>query len=114
MSEVAAATVGVPEGGLRHTERAYWKKSLAPYARPHLGRSAFDLLTSVVPYFALSYVMYLLLDVNYLYSLAVGVPAAGFRSTRRPRPPCMGSPGAWPATSGRTGSASTRSCPAGR
>ncbi len=78
MSEAAVATVGVPEDGSRRTERAYWKKSLAPYARPHLGRSAFDLLTSVVPYFALSYAMYLLLDVNYLLSLAVGIPAAGF------------------------------------
>ena len=49
MSEAAVATVDVPEAGKRQTERAYWKKSLAPYAKPHLGRSAFDLLTSVVP-----------------------------------------------------------------
>jgi omega-6 fatty acid desaturase (delta-12 desaturase) len=78
MSEVATATTGVPGSGSHQTERAYWKKSLAPYARPHMGRSVLDLLTSVVPYFALSYVMYLLLDVNYLLTLAVGVLAAGF------------------------------------
>jgi omega-6 fatty acid desaturase (delta-12 desaturase) len=59
-------------------ERPYWKESLAPYARPHLGRSALDVLTSVVPYLALFYVMYRLLDVSYLLTLAVGVLAAGF------------------------------------
>jgi omega-6 fatty acid desaturase (delta-12 desaturase) len=68
----------VPVAGKRQAERPYWKQALAPYAKPSVPRSVLDLLTSVVPYFALSYVMYLLLDVNYLYSLAVGVLAAGF------------------------------------
>jgi omega-6 fatty acid desaturase (delta-12 desaturase) len=58
--------------------RPYWKDALAPYARPHLGRSLLDVLTSVVPYFALSFVMYVLLDVSYWLVLLVSVPAAGF------------------------------------
>jgi omega-6 fatty acid desaturase (delta-12 desaturase) len=59
-------------------ERPCWRETLAPYARPRLGRSALDLATSVVPYLALSALMYLALDVSYLLTLALAVPAAGF------------------------------------
>ena len=77
MNDVAAATLGVPAGNAR-SERPFWKESLAPYARPRISRSIIDLLTSVVPYLALCWVMYQLLDDSYLYTLAVGVLAAGF------------------------------------
>ncbi|MEA2329905.1 MAG: hypothetical protein QOH58_43 [Thermoleophilaceae bacterium] len=59
-------------------ERGSWKPLLAPYARPHLGRSLLDLATSVVPYLGLSALMYLALDVSYLLVLALAIPAAGF------------------------------------
>jgi omega-6 fatty acid desaturase (delta-12 desaturase) len=52
--------------------------ALAPYAEPHLGRALLDIATSVVPYFALSVAMYLSLDVSYLLTLAIAIPAAGF------------------------------------
>jgi acyl-lipid omega-6 desaturase (Delta-12 desaturase) len=55
-----------------------WRAVLAPYARPHLGRSLIDIATSVVPYLALLAAMYSLLDVSYWLVLAVSVPAAGF------------------------------------
>src|SRR3954462_12867290 len=58
--------------------RPFWKDALAPYARPHLGRSALDVLTSVVPNFGLCFAMYVLLDVSYWLTLVVAVPAAGF------------------------------------
>jgi omega-6 fatty acid desaturase (delta-12 desaturase) len=77
MSEARAATLGAPDGSVR-PERPFWREVLAPYARPHIGRSVLDLITSVVPYLALSYAMYRLLDVSYLLTLAVGVPTAGF------------------------------------
>ena len=76
MSE-ATATLGGPTGTVR-SERPFWKESLAPYARPRISRSIFDVLTSVVPYLGLFYVMYRLLDVSYLLTLAVAIPAAGF------------------------------------
>src|SRR3954451_19992975 len=60
------------------SSRPFWKDALAPYARPHLGRSALDVLTSVVPYFGLCFAMYVLLDVSYWLTLVVAVPAAGF------------------------------------
>jgi acyl-lipid omega-6 desaturase (Delta-12 desaturase) len=62
----------------RHTDRPFWREDLAPYAQPNLRRSLIDLLTSVVPYLALSYAMYLALGVSYLLVLAIAIPAAGF------------------------------------
>lgn len=57
---------------------ARWRRALAPYARPHPGRAVADLATSVLPYLALSALMYLTLDVSYLLVLALAIPAAGF------------------------------------
>jgi acyl-lipid omega-6 desaturase (Delta-12 desaturase) len=59
-------------------ERPFWREALAPYARPRLGRSLLDIATSVVPYVALSALMYLSLGASYLFTLALAIPAAGF------------------------------------
>jgi acyl-lipid omega-6 desaturase (Delta-12 desaturase) len=59
-------------------EGVRWHEALAPYARPHLGRSLLDLATSVVPYLGLSVLMYLTLGVSYLLTLAIAIPASGF------------------------------------
>jgi omega-6 fatty acid desaturase (delta-12 desaturase) len=58
--------------------QALGREALAAYAQPRLGRSLLDVATSVVPYLALSVLMYRALDVSYLLALALGVPAAGF------------------------------------
>jgi omega-6 fatty acid desaturase (delta-12 desaturase) len=59
-------------------QRPSWQTALASYAEPRLGRALLDLATSVVPYAALSLLMYLSLDVSYLLTLALALPAAGF------------------------------------
>ena len=59
-------------------ESPFWLEALAPYARPHLGRSLLGLATSLLPYLALLVLMYLALDISYLLVLALAVPAAGF------------------------------------
>jgi omega-6 fatty acid desaturase (delta-12 desaturase) len=56
----------------------YWREILAPYEQPSVRRSVVDLLTSLVPYLALSVAMYLLLGTSYLLTLVLAVPAAGF------------------------------------
>jgi omega-6 fatty acid desaturase (delta-12 desaturase) len=61
-----------------HSGRSSWQKALAPYARPHLGRSMLDIATSLLPYLALSVLMYLVLEVSFLLVLALAIPAAGF------------------------------------
>jgi acyl-lipid omega-6 desaturase (Delta-12 desaturase) len=53
-------------------------EALAAYARPRVGRSVFEILTSVVPYVAVSVLMYLALGVSDLLTLALILPAAGF------------------------------------
>jgi omega-6 fatty acid desaturase (delta-12 desaturase) len=78
MSPAATAILDVPEAKKAPTPRPFWRETLAPYAKPRVGRSVIDIATSVVPYLALSVAMYLLIDVSYLLSLAVAVPAAGF------------------------------------
>ena len=55
-----------------------YKRALAPYAEPRLGRSLLDIATSVVPYLAIAVAMYLLLDVSYWLVLALAVLGAGF------------------------------------
>jgi omega-6 fatty acid desaturase (delta-12 desaturase) len=59
-------------------ERPYWREDLAPYAQPHMGRSLRELATSVLPYLALSVLMYECLSISYLLVLAIAVPTAGF------------------------------------
>ncbi len=58
--------------------RGLERGALDIYAQPNLGRSLLDIATSVVPYFALSVLMYLLLSVSPLLTLALALPAAGF------------------------------------
>jgi acyl-lipid omega-6 desaturase (Delta-12 desaturase) len=59
-------------------QRPFWRDALAPYAQPHLGRSLLDLATSLVPYLALLVLAYMALDISYLLTLALTIPAAGF------------------------------------
>jgi acyl-lipid omega-6 desaturase (Delta-12 desaturase) len=73
MSQTAVA-----QGGSAQPEGAFWREALAPYAKPHLGRSLLDLATSVLPYLALSVAMYEALSVSYLLVLVIAIPAAGF------------------------------------
>ena len=51
---------------------------LAPYARPSLSRSVLGLLTSLVPYLALSVLMYAALSVSWVLTVVLAVPTAGF------------------------------------
>jgi acyl-lipid omega-6 desaturase (Delta-12 desaturase) len=53
-------------------------EQLAAYARPCLRRSVLDIITSVVPYLAVSVLIYYALGVSYLLALVLVLPAAGF------------------------------------
>jgi acyl-lipid omega-6 desaturase (Delta-12 desaturase) len=56
----------------------FWREALAPYARPRLARSLLEVATSVVPYLALSVLIYATLNVSDLLTLALAIPTAGF------------------------------------
>jgi omega-6 fatty acid desaturase (delta-12 desaturase) len=54
------------------------RELVAPYAKAHDGRAMWTLATSVVPYLALSFAMYLALGVSDLLVVALAVPTAAF------------------------------------
>jgi omega-6 fatty acid desaturase (delta-12 desaturase) len=73
--------IGIGEAGRNEEARlepSFWRDRLAPYARPDVRRSVLDVATSVLPYLAVTALMYWALDVSYLLVLALAVPAAGF------------------------------------
>ena len=72
-----AADANAAPGGEQRVP-PWWTEKLAPYARPRVSRSLIDLLTSIVPYLALTVAMYFSLRVSYFLTLALGVFAAGF------------------------------------
>jgi acyl-lipid omega-6 desaturase (Delta-12 desaturase) len=58
--------------------RPFWAESLTPYAQPRWGRGLAEIATSAVPYLALCVLMYLVLPVSPLLTLALALPAGGF------------------------------------
>jgi acyl-lipid omega-6 desaturase (Delta-12 desaturase) len=60
------------------SSRPFWAQTLAPYARPRLVRSLVDIATSVVPYLALSVLIYNVIGVSVFLALALAIPTAGF------------------------------------
>jgi omega-6 fatty acid desaturase (delta-12 desaturase) len=53
-------------------------EGLGAYAQPHLGRSLLAIATSVVPYLAISVLMYTTLGISHLLTLTLAVPSAAF------------------------------------
>ncbi|MFQ5512270.1 MAG: fatty acid desaturase [Candidatus Krumholzibacteriia bacterium] len=58
--------------------RRSWRNVVAKYEAPSLARSLGQIANTIIPYFALLYVMYLALDVSYWVTLGLAIPAAGF------------------------------------
>ncbi|MEE9269022.1 MAG: fatty acid desaturase [Candidatus Krumholzibacteria bacterium] len=58
--------------------RQSWRRVVAKYEAPSLARSLRQVANTIIPYFALLYVMYLTLDVSYWITLGLAIPAAGF------------------------------------
>ncbi|MFC2133074.1 fatty acid desaturase [Bacteroidota bacterium] len=56
----------------------FWKSLVAKYQVPHKWKSIWQLANSFLPFFAIWYLMYLSLDVSYLLTLLLALPAAGF------------------------------------
>jgi omega-6 fatty acid desaturase (delta-12 desaturase) len=58
--------------------RPPWREVLAPFAVPCARRATAALATSAVPYLALCALMYVMLGVSRVVTLALALPAAGF------------------------------------
>ena len=56
----------------------FWREAILPYETPSIARSAFDLLTSVVPYLLLSVAGYLFFSTSVWIAIGFSVLASGF------------------------------------
>ncbi|WP_232698118.1 fatty acid desaturase [Brevibacillus daliensis] len=58
--------------------KAGWRADIAPYERPQMKRSVFQIVNTLVPFFVIWYLAYLSLSISYLLTLVLAIPAAGF------------------------------------
>ena len=74
----APPPIAAPPSGVPDSDRLYWRQSVARHEQPSLRHSLLDLVTSALPYLALTVAMYLCLEVSVWITLALAIPAAGF------------------------------------
>jgi len=55
-----------------------WQEIVARYAHPDMARSIWQVVNTLVPYFALWYLMIRSMEISYWLTLGLAVPAAGF------------------------------------
>ncbi|QSO55124.1 fatty acid desaturase [Alicyclobacillus curvatus] len=67
-------------GKVRNIEELHadWRKDIEPYQSPNLKKSVWQLLNTVVPFFALWVAAYLSLSLSVWIAVALTIPAAGF------------------------------------
>jgi omega-6 fatty acid desaturase (delta-12 desaturase) len=80
--DAATRTIEAPPPAVPRTvadlDASFWRETLAPYAKADLPRALGCLATSVVPYLAITALMYRALGVSTLLAVALVIPAAGF------------------------------------
>jgi omega-6 fatty acid desaturase (delta-12 desaturase) len=59
-------------------EHIRWQPIVAKYAKPHLGRSLWQIANTLIPYVALWVLMIWSIQISYWITLALAFPAAGF------------------------------------
>jgi omega-6 fatty acid desaturase (delta-12 desaturase) len=59
-------------------EHIRWQPIVAKYAKPHLGRSLWQIANTLIPYFILWGLMIWSIQISYWITLALSIPAAGF------------------------------------
>ncbi|GAA4854942.1 fatty acid desaturase [Paenibacillus vulneris] len=61
-----------------HKEQDGWRKDIAPYERPRIKSSVWQIINTVVPFFLLWYLAYVSLSVSFWLTLLLAIPAGGF------------------------------------
>jgi len=64
--------------GERNANTAVWRETVAPYQKPALGRSVWQIVNTIVPYTVLWYLMYLSLGVSWWLTMPLAILAGGF------------------------------------
>jgi omega-6 fatty acid desaturase (delta-12 desaturase) len=62
----------------QEAEHIRWQPIVAKYAKPHLGRSLWQIANTLIPYFLLWGLMIWSIQISYWITLALAFPAAGF------------------------------------
>lgn len=68
----------MPAGSAVQTDTASWKKVVARYQKPSVGRAVWQIANSVLPYAALWYLMYLSLSVSWWLAVPLAILAGAF------------------------------------
>lgn len=63
---------------MSHQATNGWRQAIAPFERPSVARSVWQLVNTVVPFFLAWYLAYLSLSISYLLTLVLSVVTAGF------------------------------------
>ncbi len=62
----------------KNNKKPAWVEIVSRYHRPHLGKSIWQLVNTIIPYLGLWYLMYLSLDISYWLTWLLAIPAALF------------------------------------
>lgn len=61
-----------------HEQTSGWRKDIAPYERPHMKHSVWQIMNTVIPFLLLWYFAYLSLSLSYWLAVPLAVIAGGF------------------------------------
>jgi len=68
----------IPAANKPASEKVSWRQTVAKYEHPDLYRSVWQVVSTLIPYFILWYLMYRSLEVSYWITLALSALTAGF------------------------------------
>ncbi|CAN7756702.1 fatty acid desaturase [Paenibacillus sp. LjRoot153] len=63
---------------MKHEDKGGWRKDIAPFERPHMKHSVWQIINTVGPFFVLWYFAFLSLSVSIWLTFAIDLIAAGF------------------------------------
>ncbi|WP_442602339.1 fatty acid desaturase [Paenibacillus sp. KN14-4R] len=63
---------------MKHEQQSGWRTDIAPFERPRLKHSVWQIINTIIPFFLIWYAAYLCLSVSYWITLVLAVIAGGF------------------------------------
>jgi omega-6 fatty acid desaturase (delta-12 desaturase) len=63
---------------MTNEQQGGWRSDIAPYEKPRMKHSVWQLINTLVPFFLLWYTAYLSLSVSYWLTLLLAIPTGGF------------------------------------
>ncbi|MFD0695177.1 fatty acid desaturase [Paenibacillus sp. GCM10027628] len=63
---------------MTYKEKGGWRSDVAPYERPHMKHSVWQIINTLVPFFLLWYFAYLSLSISFWLTLPLTIVAGGF------------------------------------